>query len=439
MAVALDNLSERVARTHARLRELERFGITPGLDRIGALLEGLGAPQAGARGVLIAGTNGKGSVAAMTEACARAAGLHTVMFTSPHLIRWNERYRIDGCPMSDVDLAELLDTVLAVSIPSHLGPATQFEVLTAMAALAVGRWQPDVTIIEVGLGGRLDCTNVFDLGVAAITSIGLDHTDILGPDVRGIAAEKAGIVKAGNDVVVGNAGDTLDVIRDTAAAAGARGVRILGEDLTVAASESVDGIVARVTSSGRTLSVSTPLSGVHQVANAAVAVGVCDAIVAGGTPLPDEAIVAGLSTVSWPGRMEWLSSDLLVDAAHNPAATEALVETVLRLPQHRRPRAAVVGIMADKDIPEILRILASLSIPVVVTAARTPRAASPSHLAARWPGSEPAIPAATVPDALRIAQRLTDGPTLVCGSLAVVGEVLALHRSRDRPTVGSPC
>jgi len=406
-------------------------GIKPGLLRIEALLEALGHPQAGLRGMLVAGTNGKGSVCALVDAACRAAGLRTVTLVKPHLRSYRERILIDGVPVGATEFAALVERVqrAADEVVASAGDPSQFEILTAMGILAAADLLPDVVVCEVGLGGRLDSTNVLDLGVAVITNIALDHCDRLGATVEEIAAEKAGIIKADNDVVVGADGAALDIIRTHAAAAKARRVLAVGDQIMVAAARSLgqDGIEADIVVDGAPLSLRVSLPGLFQASNAVVAAAACRALADRGCPLGHEAVAAGFAAVSWPGRMQRLPGEppIILDGAHNPAAVAAIVPAVAEL-RGDRPLAVVFGVMADKDVGGMLEGLRPLGGTMVFTQVDTPRAASAVSLAGAWGHDGRAI--SWLPDALAAARLLAgrEGMVLVCGSIYLVGDALRL-------------
>jgi dihydrofolate synthase/folylpolyglutamate synthase len=405
-------------------------GIRPGLERVSALLDALGNPQAGLRGALVAGTNGKGSVCAMVESACRAAGLSTVMLVKPHLRSYRERVVIDGQPVSADGFARLVDRLRPVveAVEPEVGAPTQFEILTALGILAAADRRPDVLICEVGLGGRLDSTNVLDLGVAVITTVALDHGDRLGSTIAEIAAEKAGIIKAGNDVVTGATGEALAVIRERAAAVGAERLLALGGEVRVAGrSLGLDGVEADIAVGDDQASLRIPLLGLHQAENAAVALATCAMLAGRGLSLDLEAVRRGLATVRWPARLQWIASvpPLLVDGAHNPAAVEAIVPAVREVVGDR-PLVALVGVMADKDVAGILDALRPLAPVPVFTQAGTPRAARAVDLARLWGHGARAI--SSLPDALTAARMLAgdEGVVLICGSIYLAGDVLAL-------------
>jgi dihydrofolate synthase / folylpolyglutamate synthase len=410
-------------------------GIRPGLERTTALLDRLGNPQADLRGALVAGTNGKGSVCAMVEAACRAAGLHTLLMVKPHLRSYRERIAVDGQPVSPAEFAALVERVRpAVEAVEAGGEApTQFEILTVLGILAAAERRPDVVVCEVGMGGRLDSTNVLDLGVAVITTVALDHVDRLGGSIAEIAAEKAGIVKAGNDVVTGASGEALAVIRERAAAVGAQRLLALGGEVRFTGrSLGLEGIEAEITVGDEHASLRVPLIGLHQAENAAVALATCAMLSGRGAPLDLGTVRRGLATMSWPARLEWRAQapPLLIDGAHNPAAVSAIVPAVREVVGDRT-LVALVGVMADKDVAGILDALRPLAPIPVFTQAGTPRAARAIDLARVWGRGARAI--SSLPDALTAARLLAgeEGVVLVCGSIYLAGDVLQLLDSGD--------
>ena len=425
MAVTLD-----YAGAVAALGRLEGRGMKLGLEGIEALLAALGQPQRGLRGVLVAGTNGKGSVCALVESMARVAGHRTVMLTKPHLLSWCERIAVSGEPVPEQRFADLIARVLdaAARIEGDLGSPTVFEVVTAAGVLAAAEAQPDVLVCEVGLGGRLDSTNVLDLGVAVVTGIALDHREQLGDDVSAIAAEKAAIIKPGNDVVTAAEGEALGVIRAAAERARADSFTVVGGDAPWHGDDSARRGVA-IAVGDPPLRVATPLIGAFQMRNLGVAVQVARVLGRRGLRIPDDAIVRGATGVTWPGRMQWIegSPALLVDGCHNTAAVAAMVAAATPLCRDRHT-VAVFGAMADKDLGDMVAALRPLTADVVFTAPATARAADPTELAALWgPGAHVS---AGVAAALVAASDSAgpDGVVVVCGSLYVAGEALAAVR-----------
>jgi dihydrofolate synthase / folylpolyglutamate synthase len=305
-------------------------GIKAGLDRISALLDALDHPERDLRGVLVAGTNGKGSVCAMVDSVVREAGLSSVLLVKPHLCSYRERIVIDGRDIGEDLFATLVERLQPAvdAVEPRAGAPTQFEILTALGILAAAERRPDVVVCEVGLGGRLDSTNVLDLGVAAVTNVAMDHAELLGDTVAQIAAEKAGILKPGNDVVTGAGGDALDVVRRQAQTVGVRSLRVVGEDLTVAGrSLGRGGTEVDLRAAGLDTTVQVPLPGLFQAGNAGVAAGIVLALRDRGVAIADEALRRGLAQVQWPARLQWVSGSpvLLLDGGHNPAALEAVI------------------------------------------------------------------------------------------------------------------
>jgi dihydrofolate synthase/folylpolyglutamate synthase len=412
----------------ARLELAGRFGIVPGLERTRWLLDRLGNPQLGLAGVLIAGTNGKGSVAALIESMARAAGRRTALLAKPHLVRWGERIALDGEPLPEGRFGALAEEVLGAA--GHAPPGehpTQFEMLTAMGFLAAARHRAETLVCEVGMGGRLDSTNVADLGGCVITNIALDHREWLGDNVEAIAAEKAGIIKAGDWAVTASTEPARSVIAERARSVGAR-LRVLqaGRDWrgTIRGQAGVEVEVeldlAAHPPTGRPVVFRSPLAGLVQVENLAVA-----AAAAGMLGIPDQAILAGAASVRWPGRLQWVDGapPLLLDGAHNPAALAALSSEVPGLAGGRRI-VALFGAMYDKQLDEMLPRLAQMSDEVVFTSVGGGRAASAALLAGMVGGGTAVEPVAeALSEARRRAGR--SGLVVVCGSLALVGAVLA--------------
>ena len=383
--------------------------------------------------MLVAGTNGKGSVCAMVDAACRAAGVRTALLTKPHLLSYRERVVLSGRPVDHDTFATLVSDVLVAAAEVEAaggGAPTQFELLTAVGLLGAHRHGAEVLVCEVGLGGRLDSTNVLDPGVAVVTGIALDHREYLGDTIEEIAAEKAGILKPDNDVVTGAEGTALAVIRARAATVGVRSLVLPGDGLSI--SGSTEGLAAvRVTATAGDIEltdVRVPLGGGFQVDNAGTAVAVCDALRRRGTaPLTSENVRAGLEQVRWRARLQVIEGrpPLVIDGAHNAAAVEAIVPAVRDAARGRR-LVALVGCMADKDVDRLLAALVPLDAFMVFTEASSDRAARAVDLARAWPG--PARAVSALPEALAAARTLAgdDGAVLVCGSLYLAGDVLRL-------------
>lgn len=410
-------------------------GIKAGLERTAALLDALDHPEAGLRGVLVAGTNGKGSSCALIESACRAAGLRTALLVKPHLRSYRERIVLDGTQIAADAFAALVTEMQPAvrKVEETTGAPTQFEILTALGVLAARRHQPDVLICEVGMGGRLDSTNVLDLGVAAITDIAIDHTEVLGDTIAAIAAEKAGIIKPGNDVITSARGDALTVVRDRASAVGAHRLLAVEHEIHAAGrSLGRNGIEVTLSVGGVDMELRVGLPGLFQTDNAAVAAGCCWALKESGLAVDTDAIARGFATVSWPGRLQWLQLEpvLILDGAHNPAAIAAIVPAVREM-SGERSLVVLFGAMGDKDIAAMIEALRPLAALPVFTQAGTPRAAPAVELARAWGHGARAI--SSLPDALAAARLLAgrEGVVLVCGSIYLVGDVLHLLGGGD--------
>ncbi len=427
------------------LGERGRFGVRLGLARTRALLRELGNPHRELRGALVAGTNGKGSVLALCGAVLRAAGYRVGETPKPHLVSYRERLQIDGRPIEPERFAELVGQVLSLveRVARRHGEPTEFELLTAM----LFRWFADegveVALVEVGLGGRLDATNAWHGGVAAITNVDLDHTDRLGSTIPEIAREKAAIIKRGDVAVTGASGDALSVIRKRAreTAVDLRVVepaRLVGQDR--------DGIIVELGDLGE---VRVGLRGRHQAANVAVANGVLDALTATGiAPTSRSSRIDGFAGARWPGRLELVQvagRDVLLDGAHNPAGAAALAIALADLAPHLAagPATLLTATMADKDVDGIVHALATAPQlrrgTVICTRVDVPRALAADELARRWRTIGDGVRLVVEPDvdaALDAAMAMRSGPLIVAGSLYLVGAVRA--RLVDDPLLRDP-
>lgn len=400
------------------------------LDRVRELLAALGNPQAAYPAVHIAGTKGKGSTTAMIEAALRAGGFRTGMFTSPHLHTFRERIRRGGALISEEDVARLVERIAPVL--AERPEVTVFEIITALAMLYFAEEPVDVGVFEVGLGGRLDATNVLLPEVSVITSISLDHTKVLGDTLEAIAGEKAGIIKPGVPVVSApQRPAALGVIRAKAEAAGA--------PLTVAGSD-WQWTPLEADLAGQSLSVfraghadepeypalSIPLLGAHQQENATTAVAALEALRDRGVPLGRAAIRQGLHDVSWPGRLEILSRRplVVVDGAHNPYSMERLVEA-LRAHLHYQRLFLVFGSGVTHVPADLLRVLLPHASEAFLVhsqhAKATPVEDLGAYVAAEgYRGRQSGTVAEGLRDAL--AEATPDDLVVVTGSLFVVAE-----------------
>jgi dihydrofolate synthase/folylpolyglutamate synthase len=381
------------------------------LDRMKRFVEGLGRPDRSFRSLHIAGTKGKGSVAHMAEAILREGGFRTGLYTSPHLVDMRERIRLDGEPVSGRDFVWAMNRM--EPLLRRLRP-TYFEILTAAAFLLFEKARVDWAVVEVGLGGRLDATNVIEPAACAVTTIDYDHMDRLGRTLAEIAGEKAGILKPGVPAVTGPQRPAAmrvllrraPLFRPRFRAAPGRGGVIRLE---------AEGV------SGRRYAAVLPVLGMHQAANAAVAIGLVEA---SGARVAPSAVRRALGTIRLPGRVEvrgrrpWL----IVDAAHNPVAARALAAALRGVP--RRKTILVFGASSDKDWRAMLKTLLPLADLAIFTRAAHPRAAAPEVLARR--ARVPAVTAKGVADALELARRLARpaDAVVVTGSFYVAGEAL---------------
>jgi len=413
-----------------------------GLANITILAEDLGQPQRSSPCAHIAGTNGKGSTAAMLESILRAAGLRTGLYTSPHLERINERIRVNGENISDQDFAAAWSRVHS-SIESLMASGkftahpTFFECVTAIAFLAVAQHRVDFAIYEVGLGGRLDATNIVEPEVAVITPVDFDHENFLGHSIEEIAAEKAGIIKPGAWVVsVSERPEARAVIARRCAEMDAR---LVEADATARLEnvQSSDGLyraVAAFPHSGKQLALAPSLPGRFQIRNALTAAIAARLLAERGFPIPDAAIERGIATANWPGRLERLATepDLYLDGAHNPAGARELLKFWKENYTGQRI-FLVYGAMRDKAVDEISGLLFPHAAAVVLTEPRQPRAISAPLLAEMT--SHDAKETIIVQDpgeALETALELA-GPrdaVFATGSLFLVGELRSYWSKR---------
>ncbi|MCR5577527.1 MAG: bifunctional folylpolyglutamate synthase/dihydrofolate synthase [Oscillospiraceae bacterium] len=409
----------------AYIHAVENLGSKPGLARIRTLLEKLGDPQNALRFVHIAGTNGKGSCAAMTASVLKAAGYKTGLYTSPYLYRFNERMQINGRQIDDDVLAEIVSRVkpAAEAMDDH---PTEFELMTAVALLWYAQENCDVVVLEVGLGGRFDATNIIGPPEAAvIMNIGLDHTAVLGDTVEQIAFEKAGIIKPDTDVVLFEQSEAVtEVIRRRCAEEGAR-LRIADFSQIVSEFDSLYG--QSFTYRGEPYAL--PLLGRHQLKNAAVVLELVQVLREKGWTLEQSDVEHGLYAVSWPGRFELLSDEPLfvVDGGHNPQCAETVRDNLLHYFPDKR-RILLLGILRDKDYPGLTAILDEAADEYICITPESRRALPAAELAAylaRY--SKPVAVCESIRDGVSLALSRSDEDSVVCavGSLYSVGEIRA--------------
>lgn len=403
-----------------------RFGARYGLETTLGMLDAVGNPHHRLKAVHVAGTNGKGSVCALLAAALQEAGHRTGLYTSPHLVRFHERIRVDGKDVSGEELARAMEAIRPAL--EKYPEATYFEVATVLALWHFARVGVEVVVLETGLGGRLDATNVFPRPlVTVVTNVSLEHTDVLGDTEQAIAREKGGIVKPGVPFVTGATGEALSTLRGIAFEKGAP-LRVLGDDFIPLPGEKDEA--------GQTFDVSglrdhptlrIPFPGEHQLENAAIALAALDVLDAAGLPAPVEAVARGFPKARWPGRLQRVPGQpaLLLDGAHNPAGMLALAA---HLQAEGVKPVAVFGALADKDWRTMVEILAPHLRDAVVTRVPSPRALDPQEAARMF--SQMGLFGMVVDDpahALRTAKGVAgpDGLVLVTGSLYLVGDVLA--------------
>ena len=411
----------------ASLLALEQVGIKLGLEQIRTLLDRLHHPDRAYPSVVIAGTNGKGSVTAMVERGLRAGGYTTGRYISPHLVDLEERFCVNGTPLS----AAMVDALAARVMDAAAGmtaPPSFFEATTALALEGFRDAAVNAAVLEVGLGGRLDATNAVQSRGVAITAVDYDHQAYLGHTLEEIAREKAGVIKPHGLAVLGeNSATVCRVVLDVAAANHARLV-YAPEQVTADARMDDGRVVATITTPhARYQDVRLGLRGWHQLANAITAVRLLEELAIDGVfNIGAQEISIALQDVVWPARLELVGESdraVLLDGAHNPAGARALASYVLEV--FARPLPIVVGAMRDKNIPEMLAALASCASAFVCTAPDSPRAATPADIAAMVAQTAPNIPVAEASrpmEAIDVARRF-GSPVVVAGSLYLAGEV----------------
>lgn len=413
------------------LYSLERYGIKFGLEAIGSLLAKLGNPHRRYATLHIGGTNGKGSSAVMAAAILQAAGHRVGLYTSPHVYDFRERIRVQGELISEEHVIDLAERVRGLC---RGGPSpTFFEWTTAMALTYFAECQVDVAVIEVGMGGRLDATNVLSPLAALITNVAFDHQHFLGNTLSAIAYEKAGIVKSKVPVILGAMPEEACMVIQRCAAERRAPLYRLGSEFHMQHQAQ-----PRFTYRGLDRSyenLSSALEGRHQALNAACALALLEVSARRGFALTESAIRTGLASVQWVGRLEAWRTDplLLVDGAHNPAAAEVLASYLMQV-LVQRPGSRlifVIGMMRDKDHAGFLRLLAPLAHAIIFTQAQVARAAEPQELADSLPVERPYVELHRNPlDALFAAERCAKPSDVICvtGSLILIGELGVARR-----------
>jgi dihydrofolate synthase/folylpolyglutamate synthase len=397
----------------------------PGLSRTRRLLDALGNPERRLKFVHVAGTNGKGSTAAMIASVLQKAGYRTGLYTSPYILRFNERMQVNGVHIGDDELERMTDEIRPHADAMTDDPPTEFELITALAMKYFLYKGCDIVVLEVGMGGELDSTNVIDTPeVAVITAIGLDHTAELGSTPAAIATAKAGIIKEGGSVVIyGGEQEVLDVFERTCAARHARLVRADFSRLSV---HGFDLDAARFDFEPYK-NIRLPLVGTYQPNNAAVSVTALEALRLRGWHITDENIIDGLNQVYWPGRFEVLLRKpvFVLDGSHNPHGMAATAESLQR---HFAGREIIflMGVMADKDIGHMAGYILPMAKAFVAVEPHNPRAMKADKLAEILNKTgKPATACASIPDGVKEAIRLAgeDGVVVALGSLYFSGDI----------------
>lgn len=398
-------------------------GSIPGLSRTRELLSRIGNPQDKLRFIHIAGTNGKGSTAAMLASVLRAAGYCTGLYTSPYINCFNERMQVNGEMISDAELAQITEFIRphAEAMEDH---PTEFELVTAIAMEYFARHHCHIVSLEVGLGGELDSTNVISTPeVSVICNIGLDHTEVLGDTLEQIAAAKAGIIKGGDAVIYRGSDSVEGVFEQRCEETNTRlhradfdGIRLISHSF---AGQIFDG--------GARKAIELPLLGEHQLKNAAVVLATVDVLTAKGWHISEDQLRDGLRTVSWPGRFELLSKDpiFIADGGHNPQCMAALADNI-RTYLSGRPLTALTGVMADKDYLDMYRLVAPYITRFVTVTPDNPRAMKAGELARVLEVfGKPVTACQTVEEGVKtaISQTEQDGAVLAFGSLYMLGTI----------------
>ena len=410
---------------------LELFGMRLGLERVRRLLAAVGDPHLAIPVVLVAGTNGKGSTSALLATICRAGGYRTGLYTSPHLESVTERIRVDGTPIDDRRLAGLVQRSLDTAGELDSEPPTYFEALTVAAFLHFRDAEVDLAIMEVGLGGRLDATNVASPELSIITSISLDHQQHLGETRAAVAREKSGILRRDRPAITGTGdADVRRVLSEQAAAAGADLAFVDPAAVSASTPATAHPHRVRLQTASASHDLELWLPGRHQLENLSLAVRAAEILRDRGWPaLDDAAIVRGASSCRWPGRLEWIELDdgrrVLLDAAHNAAGLEALIDYLDELDE--RPDL-LFGALAEKSIDGVLPRLAAVVGRVVLTRVPSDRRSEPERWSRYFNG---AVDIEVDPtQALDVALAACDSTLLVCGSLFLVGRVRGLLRQR---------
>lgn len=413
--MSLDNVLEKL---YAR----RRFGIRPGVERVKLLLENLGHPERSFRTIHVVGTNGKGSTSACLASILAASGLRTALFTSPHLVSFTERFRINGAEIEPARLEQVIATVLDATV----GDETFFEIVTCIAACYFAEEQVEVAVMEAGMGGRSDATAALPGCATLITPISLDHCDYLGTTLEQITLEKAAIAEANTPVIVGH--QAPEVARVIGSQIISNPANLFWADQTVSASWNGDGTLNYRGIRANLSNLTVGIPGRYQSQNTALALAAAEVLGASFFTIPERALKAGVAQARWPGRMEYIpgAPPLLLDGAHNAAGAAALADALGDVPY--RQLRVVFGVMADKDLNDIVSSLAPLATAWYCVAPAIDRSMNDRDLAGTLTGlGQKARACGTVFAGISTARAESgsDDLILVCGSLFTVGEAKA--------------
>ena len=414
------NVEQCIEYIHSKFRK----GSIPGLHRISELLEMLGNPQRELRFVHIAGTNGKGSTAAMSAAILNAAGYRTGLFTSPYIYRFHERIQLCGEQIGDGELEEVVNYIYPFA-EKMADPPTEFELVCAIAFEYYRRKQADIVVLECGMGGLMDATNIIPApAVAVITNIGLDHTDMLGDTLEAIAGAKAGIIKPGCRAVIYRGTPGVEAVFESVCAD--RNVPLHKADFDSLVNRERN-LFGQIFDCGDRKNIELPLLGEHQMFNASVVLSIMDSLIQQGWNITEEHIREGLKCVTWPGRFDIVSREplFIIDGGHNPQCIEALVKNIRDYLADRRV-IALVGVLADKDYAEMFRPVMELVEQFVCITPDSPRKLEADDLAAYLRGvGAKAEGCGEMEKGIRRCLELagSDGVVLCFGSLYSIGAV----------------
>ena len=416
-----------------RLFALQGLGMKLNIDNIRELLDRLGNPQDSFRSVHVAGTNGKGSVSAMLSSVLTEAGYRTGLFTSPHLVRFNERIQVNGVQISDRDVERYFSILEphmeAMAAESELKRITFFEATTAMAFLHFADMKVDYAVVEVGLGGRLDATNVITPELSVITPISLDHTRILGDRIEKIAGEKAGIIKEGVPVVMAENPDEVVGVIEKIAAERSAPLTVVGKGPEITSSSySLRGVECTVKMpDGSVLELRSGMGGRHQIDNCATA-----GTAAWKLGVEKDAIVSGLEKARWPGRMDVVRENplLIIDGCHNRAGAESLLETLKK--EGVEKMTFLMAFSSERRERDILHVLEPMMARLIITAPDNPRS-TPVEEAVRIAKEvlENRVKMEKVDTVKEALNRIGESNACIAGSLYLVGEVMGILGSEN--------